>query len=399
MPKDFNPRVHSGFKKLINPENEATVTGEAGDDIGRGGRKSIYFVDEAAFIQHQLSVDNALSQTTNCKIDISTYNGSGNEFYKKAERFKGTRRKFVCDWHDDPRKDEAWYTKQVENRNPVTVAQEIDRDPHASIAGILIPSKWVKAAIDLHKLIQIPPSGIRTTSFDPADEGLDPKGTLTRYGYVVTQCDIWVEGDITDALPRAYGTADQQNADVLVYDADGMGAPVIKTDLQYRAAGRTKVLPFYGSGAVEEPDMKYVQPGGDPKDPLLKANKDMFANYRAQKAIKLRDRFHQSYMIRKAIEKGGVALNVDTESIISIDSSVASFFDLETDISRPLEKWSPNGKFRVESKQEMAAREVDSPTGFDLLMMAFAQEAPRPQKRRKDRKVRRHAVRDRGVGM
>ncbi len=47
LPKNFSPRNHATFMKLINPENGSTIAGEAGDNIGRGGRKSIYFKDEA----------------------------------------------------------------------------------------------------------------------------------------------------------------------------------------------------------------------------------------------------------------------------------------------------------------------------------------------------------------
>lgn len=46
-PKNYNPKIHASYMKIINPENGSTITGEAGDNIGRGGRKGIYFKDEA----------------------------------------------------------------------------------------------------------------------------------------------------------------------------------------------------------------------------------------------------------------------------------------------------------------------------------------------------------------
>lgn len=46
-PRGFDPKKHAFFMKIINPENQATITGEGGDNIGRGGRKLIYFKDEA----------------------------------------------------------------------------------------------------------------------------------------------------------------------------------------------------------------------------------------------------------------------------------------------------------------------------------------------------------------
>lgn len=40
-------RVKDGLMKITNEENGASITGESGDNIGRGGRKSRYFKDEA----------------------------------------------------------------------------------------------------------------------------------------------------------------------------------------------------------------------------------------------------------------------------------------------------------------------------------------------------------------
>jgi hypothetical protein len=44
---------------------------------------TIYFVDEAAHLEHPEKVDAALSQTTNCRIDMSSVRGMANPFAKK----------------------------------------------------------------------------------------------------------------------------------------------------------------------------------------------------------------------------------------------------------------------------------------------------------------------------
>jgi phage terminase large subunit len=82
--------------RVLNPENGASIVGEAGDNIGRGNRTSIYFKDESAFYEHADAIDAALSQTSNCKIDVSTPNGAGNAFYRK--RHGGKIKVFVFDW-------------------------------------------------------------------------------------------------------------------------------------------------------------------------------------------------------------------------------------------------------------------------------------------------------------
>lgn len=396
MPEGFNPRQHSGHMKLINPETDASITGEAGDNIGRGGRKSIYIVDEAAFIERQMAVDNALSATTNCQIDVSTYNGTGNQFYVKSMRFHGTQRKFICDWRDDPRKDDAWYAKQKEKKDEATVAQEIDRDPEASAANAFIPAKWVRAAVDLHKDLGWAPSGIRVTAFDPSDVG-DPKGTLTRYGFVITQAELKTDGDIRDAIPWAYETAENQRADILEYDADGMGAPAMKLTLRGLAAGRLKLQPYYGSGEIDNPDGRYGQDPNEPEDKDLPLNRDKFVNFRAQAATWLRQRFEKAYQVRKTLDEGGVPQGITADEIISIDSNVESYYELVAELARPERKWTNDGKIRVESKKEMLAREVQSPTLFDCAKMAFSVKTAE-KKPDKPMRVRRHRVTDRGVG-
>lgn len=47
LPRGFNPKDHMTYMKCINPENGSTIIGETGDNIGRGGRTTIYFKDEA----------------------------------------------------------------------------------------------------------------------------------------------------------------------------------------------------------------------------------------------------------------------------------------------------------------------------------------------------------------
>ena len=47
LPRGFDLNKNCSYMKLLNPETNSSITGEAGDNIGRGGRKLIYFKDEA----------------------------------------------------------------------------------------------------------------------------------------------------------------------------------------------------------------------------------------------------------------------------------------------------------------------------------------------------------------
>lgn len=359
LPSEFKPagydeKQHATFMKIINPVNGATITGEAGYDIGRGGRKSIYLVDEAAFIERQETTDAALSQTTNCQIDISTPNGNGNHFYKK--RHKGNIDVFTFHWRDDPRKNQSWYEKQVQEQDEVTVAQEIDIDYNASVENIFIPSKWINACIDAHIKLGFEPVGADIVSFDPADTG-DEKAVGYRKGIVMLEADSKRDGDITDAMPWAFNLADNMKADVFVFDADGMGAPSMKLYLNNAAQGKKMtIIPYRGSGGIYQPGEKY-------KD--NKTNKDTFVNRRAQSWMSVRDRAEKTY---KAVVKGEYH---DPSELMSISSNCKKLNQLCTELSRPMRVYDAQGRIGVESKQQMKKRGVESPNLADQCIYSY----------------------------
>lgn len=414
LPMEFIPegfsKPHSAHMRVINPVNGAAIIGEAGDEIGRGGRTSIYLVDEAAFIEHQDSVDAALSQNTNCQIDISTPNGSGNEFYRKRMRYNNTHKVFIFDWRDDPRKDDAWYQKQKQELDEVIVAQEIDRDYNASAEDSFIPAKWVAAAIDAHKKLGFGPQGIRVTGFDPADTG-DAKATVNRHGSVILQAKQLKQGDITQAMPWAFEVADQFRADVLSYDGDGMGAPAMKLTLIGLAVGRMKVIAYHGSAGVLDPEKKPDEMGKARRklkpahersaelhrdDATLRTNTDTYTNFRSQTWSWVRDRFELTYEAVQRASQGQI-VNVDPEDLISISSECESLIGLQAELSRPKRIFTKNGKIQVESKKEMKTRSVDSPNLADALIIAMSVRKPEPQQKQPVN-VRSHRVNDRTVG-
>lgn len=357
-PKGFDSKIHSKFMQMENPENGSTITGESGDDIGRGARMSLYVVDEAAFIRSQESTDAALSQTTNCQIDLSTPNGNGNLFFKK--RHGGKIDVFTMRWTDDPRKDQAWYDKQIREQDEVTVAQEIDIDYNASIDGIFIPAKWVAACVDAHIKLGFDPEGADVVSFDPADTG-DARAVGYRKGSVVLEAKTKKDGDITDAMPWAFELASDVKCDVFIYDADGMGAPSMKLYLSSASQGKgMNIIPYHGGGRLYQPDQLYNDD---------KPNKDKFANRRAQTWMIVRDRIEKTYL---AVVKGKYQ---NPAELLSISSKCKDCQELVSELSRPLRKYDPAGKIKVESKQEMASRGVDSPNLADEMVYSFDPEA------------------------
>lgn len=158
LPSGFMERAHSLNMRIVNPENGSYLTGEAGDNIGRGDRTTLYFVDESAFLERPNLVDAALSATTNCRIDISTSNGPGTVFYQKI--IGGDHPVFRLHWTEDPRKDDKWYALQKKKLDAVILAQEVDIDHHASSTDNWIDgTKVTRAAqVDSSSIFPIGPT-------------------------------------------------------------------------------------------------------------------------------------------------------------------------------------------------------------------------------------------------
>ena len=224
-PRGYSEKEHAPHMRILNPENGAAIVGEAGDNIGRGNRTSIYFKDESAFYEHAESIDAALSQTSNCKIDVSTPNGPGNAFYRK--RHGGKIDVFIFDWHDDPRKNEAWYADQCGKLDPVIVAQEIDRNYEGSIANSFISGDLVRTAMSRGPA-DVAPSGGLLAGLDVARFGDDKTVLSLRRGRVLLKQVVWAKHDLVQTAARARNEIAAYNLklDQIAVDTIGIGAGV-----------------------------------------------------------------------------------------------------------------------------------------------------------------------------
>lgn len=360
----------SAHMKLSIPGTGSTITGEAGNNIGRGGRASMYLVDESAFLSNPMAVEASLSQTTNCRIDLSSVNGMDNPFAQK--RHGGKISVFTFHWRDDPRKSQEWYEKQVATLNPIIVAQEIDLDYSASKEGILIPSAWVQAALGAHEKLGILPSGIRKGALDVADEGLDLNAFATRYGFLLQSCEAWsgVGSDIFQTVEKACLICDERMLASFDYDADGLGAGV-RGDLRIinsrpaRAESQITGLEFQGSGAVVNPDAPAIKlPAGltEQDKKKVRTNKDFFANRKAQGWWALRMRFQATY---RAVVEG---MEYDPDEIISIPLDLPERTKLQMELSQPTYSINTAGKIIVDKAPDGAR----SPNHADAVMICYA---------------------------
>lgn len=373
LPAGFDSRVHSTHMKLINPANGSTITGEAGDNIGRGGRTTVYFKDESAHYEHPELIEAALGDNTEVQIDISSVNGTANVFYrrrmagevwepgKKIE--KGKVRVFIFDWRDHPGKTQEWYDQRrnkAEAEGMMHIfAQEVDRDYSGAVVGVIIPQLWVKAAIDAHKKLGFEPAGIKYAMQDVADGGNDRNALVARHGVVITYANHW-GGEAGDAAEKAVPICNELGVTKLFYDSIGVGAGFktqINTMKKLPSWNKSlKVYPWNAGAPPLNPDSPSIP--GDPQSPL---NKDQYKNLKAQGYFTVRARFYKTW---RAVTYGD---KYPPEELISIDSSISCLHELCLELSQPVRKDNGEGKTVVDKKPDGAI----SPNLSDAVIGCF----------------------------
>lgn len=373
------PEFRNGFDlvndapkmRLLFKANGSAITGEIGDSIGRGDRQTIYFIDEADFLEHPMMAEGGLQATTNCPIYISTANGVGGPFYEKVHQWEPIR-VFRFHWRDDPRKDEEWYNDQLTKWDPVTIAREVDINFSASVEGIIIRSEWVQSAIDAHIKLGFEPTGERLGALDVADLGADSNAFCVKHGQLIEHIEEWKgsqDNDIFHSVAHVFAIADDRGLDHFRYDADGMGGAGVRAAARLLNEDRNAKIddePFLGSGSVLEPEAE-DSPG--------RQNKDWFENRKAQEWLRLAKLFQTTH---RAVTGASVAAaqEYDPNDIISISSAIPANVrsKLVAELSQPTVKYSKTGKVMIDKAPEGTR----SPNLADAVMICCAQATNAP---------------------
>lgn len=370
---NWTAKAHTSHMRITVPITGSVIKGDAGDNIGRGGRAAIYFVDEAASLKRPDQVEAALSQTTNCRVDVSTPRGMANPFAQR--RFDAKTRPedvFTFHWRDDPRKDDAWYAAQQDKLDPVTIAQEIDLSYTASVTGVLIPSAWVQAAVDCDRKLGVTFRGVRRGALDVADEGIDLNAFAHGQGVRIEAVTDWSGkgDDIFGTVQRAFQICDDERLEQFEYDADGLGAGV-RGDarvINAQRKGRTvKVSAFRGSGAVFKPDdpIPTATPGASGQSRKdARRNGDYFANAKAQGWWELRVRFQRTF---RAVEAGNLT-GYAPDDLICLNGSMPGLAKVLQELSQPTYSLTVAGKVLVDK----APDGTRSPNRADAVMIYTA---------------------------
>jgi len=369
LPRGFSWAQHDNYMRLVNPETGAVISGEGGEDIGRGGRSSIFFLDEAAFVPNAETVEAALSGNTDCVIWVSSVNGMGNLFARKRHSILKPHQIFRLHWRDDPRKTDRWAeAKKASFSDPTTWAAEYDIDYSASVEGICIPALWVESAKRLRALEpRLLASNAGVVGLD-VGAGKAKSVAIPRKGPVVEVPRSRRDPDTTETAHWGLEAARETGCDRLNFDAPGVGAGVASTLMNNPVSG-LEVLPV-NTGVP--PSEKHWPDG--------RTSEEMFGNLKAEVwwlARTALQRTHEHVLHLEGREGGREHPLTD---LMALPSGCRESDELCHQLS--LVKWGRNekGKIVIEKKDALARRGIASPDYADALMLTFVDPPAPPPK-------------------
>jgi phage terminase large subunit len=254
--------------------------------------------------------------------------------------------------------------------------------PKMDEAGAVIKRSWVEAAIGaVEKIAAKHPELAREMTLGADDLGFDiadgsdeedaPNDLCSqvhRKGSVAKWLEEWKAGEdeLLKSATRVHKKAQQLKARI-TYDSIGVGASAgAKFDeLNQLVPTGTKPIvyrKFNAGAAVFKPEALYAC------DSQTKVrNDEYFCNLKAQAWWLVADRFRNTYDF---LMNGNC--NYTADELISIDPDIPHLEKLKTELSTPKRDFDGNGRVKVESKKDLAKRDVASPNNADAFIMAFA---------------------------
>ncbi len=357
LPTGFNYTKHDNYMRLINPVNGSVIRGEGGDEIGRGDRSTIMFLDEAAFFEHAERIEAATSANTDVRIWGSTSNGNGTLFSRKRLMVP-PERIFTFHWSDDPRKSPEWAAKKKADVGEVIFASEYDINDSASVEGICIPAMWVQSCVDFGKRFDVTKSNRGIAGLD-VGVSKDKSVFVARFGNVVLDPVSWGETDTTETAYKALDKAQELGVAILNFDSVGVGAGVDATLKRAQRRGLTVA----GINVGVAPSETTVWPDGQ-------TSKEKFFNRKAELWFLLRERIKHTHEFMLWVDKLG-GREHPISDLLALPSGSKDAQILAYQISLPKYNRNENGKIQMERKAALALRGIKSPDHAEALVLTF----------------------------
>lgn len=237
--------------------------------------------------------------------------------------------------------------------------------------AVIIKRSWVKASINAHKRLGIQPVGRKRIGFDVADDGKDKNAAVLAHGFLCSHVEEWKgkEDELLKSAGRVHALARQHDAEI-DFDSIGVGA---FAGAQFNALNeeeqvRIEYHAFNAGAGVLNPDGLV-----EPKDPQSKKNKDFYANLKAQTWFMVANRFRNTF---NWVERG---IACDPDDMIAIDAGCDHVDRLIDELCTPRRDFDNAGRTKVESKKDLAKRDVASPNLADGFVMAYAPREAKSQ--------------------
>ena len=223
----------------------------------------------------------------------------------------------------------------------------------------IIKRSHVLAAIDAHIKLNIEPSGKKRLGFDVADDGEDYCALIMTHGNLVCGSDLWKakEDELLKSCSRVWNYARENDCSV-TYDAIGIGA-MVGSKINELNEGNERIVnhsKYFAGGSPLKPDAIYSKSG-------IK-NRDFFSNIKAQSWWIVADRLRNTYNAVINEQK------FDDSEMIFIDSNLPYLEKLIDELCTPKKDFDQNGRVKVESKKDLAKRDIMSPNLADAFIMA-----------------------------
>jgi phage terminase large subunit len=298
-----------------------------------------------------------LTATTDCRIDISSPR-VGTLFH---EFCASSPLKFIFDVGDAPWHTPEWAEakkKELESKGLAMIyRREYLRDPAAGLAGQLIDSTWIEAAVGFYQRAKLDLQeakgalGKKIAGLDVADGGSDANALAIRHGCRLTFLQRRHDLRADEAGSWAFAVACEYRCEELRYEALGVGAGAAAA---LRGKTGMEIIAWSPSDRVLYPRQPWD--GGDGR-----SNADMFANLNGQSWWHLRTRFIETY-------KASTGVAHDPEMVISLDPDLTDLRQLKSELAQVLYKLNANGKVVVDK----APDGYRSPNLADAIKIAFA---------------------------
>lgn len=384
-PEGLDKSVLDLRMKLRNPQTGSMMTGEAGQNMGTGGRSTAYMIDEFAKVDFSTEVQGSVQDNSDFIVYISTPRGLNNEFARMIKA--GHHPVFRFTYKDDPNRNfwfvgewkveegkcsywnvtnsgngytelkdavYPWYEEQKLVRDPLNLAMEVDADLYGSMENAVFPTEWIDAVFS----INLKQEGCVLAGLDLGESEVRANTVLTvRQGPVCigqhATSGSSVEGKMFSLLlecekARVGGRTIEQ----VVYDAAGGSGASFSSEIKGRKFNFT-LIPLMG----QAPASKRMWP-----DHLRSDEK--FQNARAEAYGLVRERFRKTYEKHLGLKDWPDHECCCAKRTEKLYNQLAQI------------QWAPSetGKMKVMSKEKMKAEGQDSPNEADSFVYAFAFE-------------------------